>query len=136
MAHRSRIRMVLAGLSLAGLGLLAPMGSASAAASQLAPDQEVLGSQKAAAADINCWTTILQPGGNGTMIHMYYRNCGGASAVIAPTSYAVAFDGSYTHVNRCMEVPPGSIGYWRVAPSHFPPVDTTRWGFTNCMWTG
>ncbi|MFI6396039.1 hypothetical protein ACIBHY_51535 [Nonomuraea sp. NPDC050547] len=135
MAHRSRIRRVLAGLSLAGLGLLAPMGGASAAAAPPSPGQEIRSgesTQKAVAA-VNCWTTIAQPGGNGTTITVYYRNCGGASAVITPNSHAVAFDGTYTYVGNCYVVAPGATRWWEIPPSKFPPADTTRWGVTNCV---
>ncbi|GAA0936447.1 hypothetical protein [Nonomuraea longicatena] len=135
MARRSRTSMVLAGLSLAGLGLLAPMGSASAAAPPSSPQQaeSIVSGQQAPSAAVNCWTTVEQPGGNGTTITVYYRNCGNTTARVTPNSHAIAFDGSFTYVARCQSVPPGYVGIWPTTPSLFPPVETNRWGVTICL---
>jgi hypothetical protein len=136
MARRSRIRMVLAGLSLAGLGLLTPMGSASAATAPPSPPQEGengVSAQQVPSAAADCWTTITQPGGPGTTVNVIYRNCGAASAYITPNSHATAFVGSYTYVRFCRVVQAGATLQWIVPPASFPPVDTNRWGVTNCI---
>ncbi|WP_327090348.1 hypothetical protein OIE66_06905 [Nonomuraea sp. NBC_01738] len=134
MARRSRTSMVLAGLSLAGLGLLAPMGSAAAATPPPSPTKESTSVQQAPSLlAYECWTTVSQPGGNGTTIYVYYRNCGSTSARVTANSHAVAFEGSYTYINLCSVVRAGETWRWTIPPGAFPPVDTTRWGITNCM---
>ncbi|MFI6910330.1 hypothetical protein ACIBKY_54420 [Nonomuraea sp. NPDC050394] len=133
MARRSRTSMILAGVALAGLGLLAPISSASAAA----PDPEgTVTLQRATtttAAAAACWTTIGQPNGNGTTITVTYRNCGSSRVRITPIAHAIAFDGTYTYVGNCTWFNPGQTMYWTVYPHQFPPVDTTGWGVTNCI---
>ncbi|MCG5213548.1 hypothetical protein [Streptosporangium sp. KLBMP 9127] len=132
-----RTRMALAGLSLAGLGLLTPMGSATAATTPPSPDQvkSVTSTERSALAAPACWTTVSQPGGNGTTITVQYRNCASTPATVTVISYAVAFDGTYTYTGRCQTVPGGGsfYGEWVTSPSRFPPVDTTGWGVTNCI---
>lgn len=131
-----RTRMILAGLSLAGLGLLTPMGSATAATTPPSPEvKSVTSTERAASAAPDCWTTVTQPGGNGTTITVRYRNCGSTSARVTVNNHAVAFDGTYTYTGLCVIVPGGGsyYGQWVIPPSVFPPVDTDRWGITNCI---
>lgn len=80
-----------------------------------------------------CGTSIDQPGGAGTTIHVSYNNCWPTSSRVTPTAQAVNGSGTYTYVGWCATIPHGYIGTWSITPDWFPPADAHNYSVTTCL---
>ncbi|WP_150241220.1 hypothetical protein [Streptomyces albofaciens] len=108
-----------------------PWGGPSPAAARAASSAE-----KGTAAEPPCGDSFAQPGGTGTPVTIYHRNCLAQNVEVAPLATTGA-DRRYAYSSQCRYLETGRWTSWTIGPGYpdtpFPPENVNLQKTTRCL---